>query len=164
MGRYFLIISALFALFFSCADGETNGVTNTAVNNGQKNQVKDIIRNPVSAKDPIDTVNVAQFEWVEETFNFGTVKEGKVVEHGYKFKNVGKIPLLIKDARSTCGCTVPEWSEDPIPPGGEGVIQVKFNTLGKTDDQTKPITITANTYPSRTLLRIEGFVIKMYNK
>ncbi len=86
------------------------------------------------------------------------MEEGEVVEHTYTFTNTGKAPLIIRGARSTCGCTVPEWPEEPIPPGQSGKIEVKFNTAGKKNQQTKPVTITANTYPTTTKVLLKGFV------
>ena len=118
-----------------------------------------IVRNPVSADVPEDTVNVAKLAFEESFYNFGEVNEGEVVTHSFQFKNVGKMPLVIADARSTCGCTVPEWPKDPIPPGQSGTIEVRFNTAGKKKHQRKPIYITANTYPARNEVYLEGQVI-----
>jgi hypothetical protein len=120
--------------------------------------VADIIRNPVSANQPLDTVNVARIVFEENNFDFGEVEEGTVVTHTYRFTNTGKIPLLISGASSTCGCTVPEYPKTPVPPGESGVITVKFNTEGKTERQSKPITIMANTYPSETKIFLNGIV------
>lgn len=117
-----------------------------------------IIRNPVSVAEPTDTVNVAKLVFSETSFNFGEVEEGKVVTHEYRFVNEGKVPLLIGNAKSTCGCTVPKWPKEPIEPGRGGTISVRFNTSGKTKQQRKPITITANTYPSKSVVYLEGFV------
>lgn len=118
----------------------------------------DIIRNPDSADGSQDTANVAKMTFEEITFDFGEAKQGDIVTHVYKFKNTGKVPLLISDARSTCGCTIPEWSKEPIEPGQSSEINVKFNTAGKSEKQEKPITITANTYPSETKVYLKGFV------
>lgn len=118
----------------------------------------DIIRNPITAEGPADTVNVAKMSFAETTFNFGQVQEGAVVRHTYRFTNTGKVALVISDARSTCGCTVPTWPTAPIEPGASGEIQVEFNTKNKQHEQKKPITITANTYPARTVVHLEGYV------
>jgi len=80
----------------------------------------DIIRNPISADQPLDTVNVAKMTFKTTSYDFGTVKEGAEVKHTFVFENTGKAPLLISDARSTCGCTVPQWPKNPIPPGETG--------------------------------------------
>lgn len=118
----------------------------------------DIIRNPISAQQPEDTVNIAKMIFEEEIFDFGEVSEGAVVKHVYRFTNTGKMPLIISNARSTCGCTVPNWPEEPIAPGGKGKIEVEFNTKGKKEAQSKPITITANTYPASTKVFLKGYV------
>ena len=117
-----------------------------------------IIRNPVSANEPQDTVNIAKISFEETVFDFGEVDEGEIVNHVYRFTNTGKVPLAISSARSTCGCTVPEWPRSAIPPGGKGEITVRFNTQNKNDRQSKPITVVANTYPSATKVFLNGFV------
>ncbi len=117
-----------------------------------------VVRSPVSATEPVDTVNVARMAFEEPTFDFGEVEEGEVVIHEYTFTNTGKVPLLISGARSTCGCTVPEWPKEAIQPEEEGVIKVRFNTTHKPGRQTKPVTITANTYPSVNKIFLTGVV------
>jgi hypothetical protein len=119
-----------------------------------------VVHNSVSASTPSDTVNVAMMVFEQPEYNFGEVKQGAIVEHAFKFKNTGRVPLLISDARSTCGCTVPEWPKEAIPVGGEGVINSKFNTEGKLHGQTKVITITANTYPTETKIQVTGTVLE----
>ena len=119
-----------------------------------------VIRNPVTADNPIDTTNVAKMTFDNIRHRYGEVEEGVIVTHTFKFKNTGKAPLIISHAKSTCGCTVPEWPKEPIPVGGEGVIFVKFNTAHKENFQTKPIFITANTHPSETTLYLIGKVRK----
>ncbi|HOY18476.1 MAG TPA: DUF1573 domain-containing protein [Haliscomenobacter sp.] len=119
----------------------------------------DIIRNPVSANaEPQDTINVAKLEFNSHSFDFGEVEEGEVVTHAYEFTNTGKVPLVITNGHSTCGCTVPEWPKEAIKPGGKGKIVVKFDSNGKAGPQAKPITIVANTYPSQTMLELVGLV------
>ncbi|MCB0683900.1 MAG: DUF1573 domain-containing protein [Saprospiraceae bacterium] len=121
-------------------------------------KISSIIRNPISATQPLDTVNIAKIEFTQTEFDFGEIDEGGVIKHTFEFTNKGAIPLLISDARSTCGCTVPDWPKEPIPPGGSGEIRVEFRSAGKKDLQDKPITITANTYPSETRIHLKGFV------
>ncbi len=94
----------------------------------------------------------------ETEFDFGTVDEGTVVEHEYKFTNTGSAPLIVVNAKGSCGCTVPTWSKEPIAPGGEGTMLVKFNTNGKPNAQTKTVTIKANTESGTESIRIKGFV------
>lgn len=118
----------------------------------------DIIRNPVSADGSMDTVNVAKLRFETEKYDFGKVKEGDIVYYVFDFENIGKVPLLIRDVRSTCGCTVPKWPETPVAPGEKGSISVKFDTTNKFSEQSKPIIITANTYPATTRVYLYGYV------
>ncbi len=77
--------------------------------------------------------------------DFGVITQGDVVETTFTFKNTGKSELIITNATSTCGCTVPEWPKEPIAVGGEGEIKVKFNSAGKSNKVTKTVTLTTNT-------------------
>ena len=94
----------------------------------------------------------------ETTFDYGKVKDGDVVKHEYKFTNTGKEPLIISDAKGSCGCTVPTWPKDPIAPGASSTIHVEFNSKGKLGPQSKKVTLTANTNPAQTYLTIKGEV------
>jgi hypothetical protein len=92
-------------------------------------------------------------------YRFGTIKEGEEVSHDFPFTNNGKSDLLISTASASCGCTVPEWPKEPIPPGGKGIIKATFNSEGKQGKQSKKIVITANTKPELTEIWLEGDVI-----
>lgn len=84
--------------------------------------------------------------------------EGAHVVHVFKFKNTGTEPLIISNARGSCGCTVPTWPKDPIAPGASGEVKVDFDTAGKPGNQSKRITVIANTNPTETYLTIQGIV------
>ncbi len=98
--------------------------------------------------------------FTETEFDFGNITEGEKVTHIFKFKNTGKNPLIISDAKGSCGCTVPKWPKEPIAPGKEGQIEVKFDSSKKPGKQTKNVTITANTEPVKTILKISADVAK----
>lgn len=159
-----LILLSSFFVIVSCnnestlaENGNEDRVTEITLN--PEKSISEIIKSPVNADEPVDTVNVAKITFDDTRFDFGTINEGAIINHVYKFTNTGKVPLVINDARSTCGCTVPDWPKDPIKPGESGEISVKFDSKGKKDRQVKPITITANTYPNKTVLQIKGNVI-----
>lgn len=97
-----------------------------------------------------------QFETTDH--DFGTINEGDIVEYTYKFKNTGDAPLIIQGAQGSCGCTVPNWSKDPIPPGGDGVVTAKFDSHGKQNVQNKTVTVTSNTWPKQTVLHFKAMV------
>jgi hypothetical protein len=94
----------------------------------------------------------------EDRHNFGKVKDGEKVTHTFKFRNAGNEPLILSDARSTCGCTVPTWPREPIAPGKTGEITVVFDATGKVGGQSKRVTIVANTTPPETFIYLEGEV------
>lgn len=100
----------------------------------------------------------AKMEFTTTEHDFGTINQGDIVEHTYSFKNTGEVPLVIQSARGSCGCTVPDWSKEPVPVGGEGFIKAKFDSQGKVDHQTKTVTVTANTYPPQTDVRFTADV------
>ncbi len=102
--------------------------------------------------------SITTIKYDEEVYDFGVTDEGTVVKHVYKFTNTGDQPLVISNARGSCGCTVPTWPKQPVPPGGKGEIVVEFNTKGKPGRQSKQVTVTANTNPTDTHLEIHGEV------
>lgn len=64
--------------------------------------------------------------------DFGTFDEdGGNVSAEFRFSNTGNKPLEITSVRATCGCTVPEYSREPIAPGENGVIKVTYNPKGR---------------------------------
>lgn len=98
------------------------------------------------------------FKFEEDFHDFGTINEGDVVKHTFTFTNTGDAPLIIQNAQGSCGCTVPTWPKEPIPVGGTGEIVAEFNSKGKPNVQNKTVTITANTWPKQTRLRIKAEV------
>lgn len=85
----------------------------------------------------------------EMVHNFGNVTEGEKVEYDFKFTNTGDKDLLITDATSSCGCTVPDWPKEPIKPGQSSYMKVVFNSAGKEGYTEKEIIIRANTKPEQ---------------
>ena len=81
----------------------------------------------------------------KEVHDFGTINEGDVVETEFIVTNSGQSPLLISDAKGSCGCTVPSPPKEPIAPGESAPIMVKFNSSGKPGNQSKTVTLTTNT-------------------
>lgn len=103
-------------------------------------------------------------EFAEMVHDWGEIKEGEHMKYSFKFKNTGSEPLIISDAKGSCGCTVPDWPREPIAPGASGEIKVEFDSKGKGSDdgskQTKKVTVTANTNPPQSYLTITGVVRK----
>jgi len=97
---------------------------------------------------------------VEKTYDAGTVAKGEIIEAKIEIKNTGDFPLVIANVRAACSCTVSEYSEDPVAPGEKAYIYAEVNT-DKTGKGviTKPITISANTRPTSTEVKIVAKVI-----
>jgi hypothetical protein len=160
MSKLILLLSVLY-LVTACSSPEE--LKKSVPSAGEVQKMKGIsnsslIDNPVTADEAISPESAAKIEFEEEVFDFGTLVEGESVEHIFKFKNVGQNPLIISHSQGSCGCTVPEWPSEPIAPGGEGEIKVKFNSKGKQGEQDKTVTVSANTIPNKTTIRIVGGV------
>ncbi len=68
------------------------------------------------------------FKDKDNTIDYGTVtKEGDDGIRKFEFTNTGDAPLVISNAKSTCGCTVPDYPKEPIMPGKTNFITVKYN-------------------------------------
>jgi len=97
-------------------------------------------------------------EFMENEFNFGTIRKGEVVQNVFYFTNTGTEPLIITKAKGNCGCTVPQYPKEPIMPGERASMIVRFNSRHKDGLQTKRVSITANTDPAITFITIKGIV------
>lgn len=103
-------------------------------------------------------LNGAQIEFKKETHDYGTIKYGGNGVCIFEFTNTGNQPLIISDAKGSCGCTVPSWPKEPIAPGAKGTISVKYDTK-RPGPIAKSVTITSNASnePSK-VIRIKGTV------
>jgi hypothetical protein len=103
----------------------------------------------------------AKIEFKEETIDYGEVERGK--DDGvrvFEFTNTGDAPLKILNAKSSCGCTVPEWSKDEIVSGGKGQIKVQYNMSPGPISKTITVETNAmNKTGGMVALRIKGTVI-----
>ncbi|WP_310992246.1 DUF1573 domain-containing protein [Aequorivita marina] len=144
MKKSILLVAILSVFAFSsCKDNAADKVN-------EENVAAAADRDAESGKFPVMT-----FE--EEQFDFGTIDKGTNVEHVFKFKNTGDAPLMIVNAKSSCGCTVPEYTKEPVAPGESGEMLVKFNGSGQ-NQVSKTVTITANTEKGAETLTIKAFV------
>jgi hypothetical protein len=115
-----------------------------------------MIHNPRSAEgiNPSDLKDLPLLVFTDTAHDFGLMNAGERVEHEFAFKNTGKSPLIIAGATSSCGCTVPEYSREPIPPGGSGTLKVTFSSAGKQGHILKAISVSSNAYPAVRVLTI----------
>ena len=98
---------------------------------------------------------VMTFEKTE--IDYGTVAQGGDGVRYFKFKNTGTQPLVIKNARGSCGCTVPKWPNEAIQPGKSGIIEVKYDT-NRAGVFTKNVFVETNETQPQHTLTIKGTV------
>jgi len=101
---------------------------------------------------------VAKIEFESETIDYGTIEKGSDGVRVFKFKNTGDAPLIVSDVKSSCGCTVPKKPTEPILPGENGEIEVKYDT-NRVNPIRKTITVTSNAVTQTVALKIKGTVI-----
>ena len=94
----------------------------------------------------------------EVKYDFGSVVQGGTVDHTFKFKNTGTVPLVISNIGVSCGCTTPEWTKAPVMPGKTGTIAAHFNSTGKMGMQNKVLTIESNATAGSTTVSLVGEV------
>ena len=145
---YILIIVTIF--LYSCSNTPKTGTGKYSFNN------------PISAENTNSTTDfedVPTIQLKEKEYNFGVVINGEKVAHIYTFKNVGKTNLLIANVKTSCGCTSPKWTKEPIAPGAEGYIELSFDSTGRLGQQRKTAIIYANTIPNETEISFQCEVI-----
>ena len=100
---------------------------------------------------------VMEFETTE--IDYGTIEQHADPLRVFNFTNTGTEPLIIKHAKGSCGCTVPNYPKEPILPGEASKIEVRYDTkrIGRF---TKTITLTTNESSEKRVLRIKGEVKK----
>ncbi len=144
MKKVFFAVGLVAALAFtSCKDNASDKVKGENVE--------------MAATRDADATVFPTMEFEESAYDFGNIARGTAVEHVFKFKNTGKAPLVIVDATSTCGCTVPSYPKEPIQPGETGELLVKYNGSGL-NAVTKIVTVKSNTEKGSETVKITAFV------
>ncbi|MCU0354299.1 MAG: DUF1573 domain-containing protein [Cytophagales bacterium] len=97
------------------------------------------------------------FKWEKTTHDFGAIPQSKPVTAEFKFTNSGKAPLIITAAQGSCGCTVADFSKEPVAPGKTGFVKATFNAAAM-GPFTKTVTLTSNVGTTPVQLTIKGEV------
>lgn len=103
---------------------------------------------------------ITKIELRESTYDFGEIISGDIVTHVFSFTNTGDQPLLIMDAKGSCGCTVPQFPIKPIAPGETASITVQFNSRNKFGQRNQRVTLTTNTQPAQHFMYLTGIVLR----
>jgi len=160
MNRYIVCILLSLLVFSSCQKVEEQQQNPSLIqteNQKKENENSDV---QTSNNGEGTETKLTKIEFEKDNHDFGIIKEGEKVTHVFKFKNVGTEPLVIKNVKPACGCTTPDWTKDPVPPGGEGKIEVSFDSQGRTGIQNKSVEVFANTDPEVHTLKFRGEVKK----
>ena len=148
---FILVVGAAVAVA-ACSDASSKIKNSNEVANTETTKPS----TPVPTPAVVDAEGAPVFAFVKERHDFGQIQQGEKVSTVFEFTNTGDAPLIISNAKGSCGCTVPEWPKEPIAPGEGGSIKVEFDSKGKSGVQTKTVNLTANTVPNTKVLTISA--------
>jgi len=97
---------------------------------------------------------------VEGSYNFGTIAQGKKVQHNFVIRNTGDAPLQIKEVNVSCGCTAAKPSSPVIAPGKSGEIQVIFDSAAFSGKVQKSVSLVTNAKPPSATLYLDGTIVE----
>ncbi|MFD0976324.1 DUF1573 domain-containing protein [Salinimicrobium gaetbulicola] len=106
----------------------------------------------------VQAQETAKIEFKSEVIDYGEIAKGSDGVRVFEFTNTGKVPLVITDVTSSCGCTIPEKPSDPIQPGKTGEIKVKYDT-NRVGPIRKTITVYSNAEEPAKSIKIKGKVL-----
>ncbi|MFP4470761.1 MAG: DUF1573 domain-containing protein [Bacteroidales bacterium] len=150
--KYFrlILITALLAIIgYSCGNSSDT----------KEHLPTDIVKNPRSASGEKASQAMPVIEFEHDVHDFGKVIQGEKVSYFFKFKNSGESNLILSNVSTSCGCTVPEFTRDPVAPGEEGSIKVTFDSDNRKGFQNKTVTVVSNTHPNTRVLRIKAQIV-----
>lgn len=124
--------------------GPQNKTVTVSTNDTEKPQVTLTIKCNIIVNEVSDNKAGAKIYFPETQHDFGKVPEGKKVEYTFKFENKGTESLIIKDVKTSCGCTAAVVSNSTIKPGQVGSIKVDFDTKSRQGRNSKSITVVSN--------------------
>ncbi len=78
------------------------------------------------------------------TYDFGVKENTQIIEHTFLLQNMGSDTLIIKNVRTSCGCTMAKMPKKTLIPGEKTEVQVFFNLNGKRGSQNKKVIIESN--------------------
>lgn len=133
-----IIIFYIFDLFFFISCGEKI----------KQNQSHSDFNKNIPAQIVFDTLK----------HDFGNIVSGEQVSYSFDFKNRGGTPLFINEVKTECGCTVTQFSREPVKPGNSGTIHVIFDSQGYSGNVFKSMKVYSNASKEQTELEIAAFV------
>lgn len=156
--KYLFILIAAFFLISCNTENKEEVKSDPLLEKIAGKDYAKLIEIPTTKEGKIDTTQIALISFEESVYGFDTIFEGDIIEHTFNFTNSGKKPLFILQTNSSCGCTVANYSKDPIQPGESGSISISFNSKDKSGEQNRKISVITNSYPNEKIIRLKGFV------
>ena len=147
-----LIVILSLSILVSCGDMAKKV-------DGKQQLSTDLVTNSKTSEIGAEEEGMPAFTFDKEEHDFGILIDGEKVTYSFRFTNSGDAPLIISNAKGSCGCTVPNFPKKPIAPGASASIDVTFDSKGRAGKQSKAVTLTANTNPNRKIIRIHSEVI-----
>jgi hypothetical protein len=105
---------------------------------------------------PVAGGGILKFE--EEIHDFGDMEQGGDASFIFKFTNTGSEDIVIQDAKKSCGCTTPSFSTEPVKPGAQGEIHVKYDSM-RLGGFNKPVTVISNASEPTKVITIKGNIL-----
>lgn len=106
----------------------------------------------------VSAQNVPKIQFENDNIDYGEIEKGADGVRVFQFTNTGNAPLVIEEVYSSCGCATPSWTKAPVPPGGSGEIQVKYNT-SIVGPIRRTITVYSNAEENPKPIKIKGRVL-----
>lgn len=121
--KYLFITAAICAGLLSCKNNKSIDVQKAAV----------------------DSANFTTVKWIDSIVNFGSIANGEKIQIKFRCLNTGDKPLIITNAKPGCGCTVADYTKEPVLPGKEGLVTASFNSTNFSGEVHKYIIVNTNT-------------------
>jgi hypothetical protein len=146
----FLLICVLTA-GIAFAQPASKPATKTA----KKTQAAPVKAEPKAEQTPV-TLGPS-IKWAITEWNFGTVAQNVPASKEFEFTNTGTVPVLIENVSTSCGCTAPVYTKEPVMPGKKGTIKLTFNAAA-VGQFHKTASVKTSIAESMEILTIKGNV------
>jgi hypothetical protein len=101
----------------------------------------------------------AKISFDKTSYDYGEIEQGGNGEAIFKVTNLGDGNLVLYSVLASCGCTVVEYSKEPISPKDTAEIKVKYNT-NIVGEIKRSVTVTCNDEQNpRTVILLTGNVV-----
>ncbi len=108
----------------------------------------------------VETVNGPKMSLAADVVDYGTIERGADPLRTVDFTNTGTEPLVIKNARGSCGCTVPTWPKEPVMPGETATIEIRYDTK-RVGNISKTVKVTTNEKDDNVhVIRVKGKILR----